>query len=87
MENLPSYSRAHYRVCNRCCLQQRKKFQLKGFWLACKRGQCALVLGNMSLKNGFRYMLFNPLLQPLRNATHVLTIAVAQKLINNVALM
>ena len=41
----------------------------------------------MSLKNGFRYMLVNPLLQPLGSTTHVSTITVAQKLMNDVALM
>ena len=55
-------------------------------WLA-RAGQCASVLRSMSLKNGFRHVLFNFLLEPLRSTTHVPTITVARKLINNVALM
>ena len=39
------------------------------------------------LKNGFRYMLLNPLLQPLQSTTHIATITVAQKLIHYVALL
>ena len=54
-------------------------------WLA-RAGQCALVLRIMSLKIGFRHVLLNFLLQTLRSTTHVPTITVAQKLINNVAL-
>ena len=55
-------------------------------WLA-GVSQCASALRNMSLENGFRHMLLNPLLQSLTSTNHVPAIPVAQKLINNVALM
>ena len=55
-------------------------------WLA-RAGECASVLRSKSLKNGFRHMLLNPLLQPLRSTTHVPIIIGTQKLINTVALM
>ena len=56
----------------------KRSFRFKGSdWLA-RAGQCASVLRNMSLKNGFRYVLLNPLLQPLRSTTHVPTITVAR---------
>ena len=44
-------------------------------------------LESVSLKNGFTYMLLNPLLQPLGSTTQIPFITVSQKLINNVALM
>ena len=55
-------------------------------WLA-RAGQCASVLRTMSLKNGLRYVLLNPLLPPLGSTTHVPTITVAHKLMDNVALI
>ena len=64
-----------------------KNFSFKASdWLA-RAGECASVLRSKSLKNSFRYVLLNPLLQILRSTTHLPTITVAQKLINNVALM
>ena len=89
MENLPSsYLRAHDGFCKRCCPVAEKEISAfkASDWLA-RAGQCVSVLRSMSLKNGFRYMVVNPLLQPLRSTTHVSTIAVAQKWMSNVALM
>ena len=42
---------------------------------------------SVSLQDGFGNMLFDPLLQPLGSMTHVQTIAVAQELVNNVAVI
>ena len=85
MKNLPSlYSRAHGGFCKRCC---QRSFSFKASDCLAKAIQCASVLRSMCLKNGFRYFLLNLLLQPLGSTTHVPTIAVAQKLINNVDLM
>ena len=55
-------------------------------WLA-RAGQRALVLRSISLKNGYRYVGLNPLVQLLEKMIHVLTIIEEQQLINNVALM
>ena len=72
--------------CKRCFpIAEKKKFQAfkASNWLA-RAGQCAAVLRSMSLQSGFRYKLLNPPLQPLESTTHVLTVIVAQKLINHV---
>ena len=51
-----------------------RSFRFKAIdWLA-RTGESASVLRNMSLKNGSRYVLLDPLLQPLRSTTHVPTI-------------
>ena len=64
-----------------------RSFSLKvSNWLA-RANQCASVLRRMSLKNVFKYMLLDPLLHTLESTTHVPIITVAQKLINNVALI
>ena len=84
MENLPLlYSRAQDGFCKRCCPIAKKEIS---DWLA-RAGECASVLRSKSLKNGFRYVLLNPLLQPLESMTHVPTITVEQKLMNHVALV
>ena len=46
----------------------------------CGRVDCAL-------HDGFGNILFDPLLQTLGSTTHVLTIAVAQELVRDVAIM
>ena len=66
---------------------RKKSFSYKtSDWLA-RAGQFATVLRNVILKNGFRHVLLDPLLQTLGSTTHVLTITVAQKLVKNLALI
>ena len=55
-----------------------RSFSFKASDWPARAGQCASVLRSMSLKNGFRHVLLNPLLYPLRSMTHVLIITVAQ---------
>ena len=49
--------------CKRCCpIAEKGSFSFKASdWLA-RASQCALVLRNMRLKNGFRHVLLNPLM-------------------------
>ena len=60
---LSLYSHAHVGFCKRCCpIAEKEVSALKASdWLA-RAGQCALVLRNMLLENGFGHMLLNPLL-------------------------
>ena len=51
-----------------------------------RAGKTLAVGRGTRIGDGFRNVLFNSLFQPLRRATNVPTITVAQKLVNNIAL-
>ena len=61
----------------------RVRFQVDCCWIRSEKDKC----GHLSLQDGFGNVLFDPLLPPLGSMAHVRTIALAQELAHDVAVM